>query len=46
MVLGEPVPPVPQSLGMARQIERASERQAGVSAFGDGCQIEDRQRNH
>ena len=46
VVLGEPVAMEAERLGMAREVERVAERAAGIAAFDDGCEVEDRERDH
>jgi hypothetical protein len=43
-MLGEPVPPEAQALGVAREIDGATERFAGIDVGGHGSEIEDGQR--
>ena len=45
-MLREPEAPIAQAFGMTGEIEAIAKRCRGVAAFDDGCEVEDRERNH
>jgi hypothetical protein len=46
VVLGDPVPLVAESLGVAHEVDRVAKRLRRSPALDDRCEVEDRERRH